>query len=83
MKTLDLSRWSGDGLLLLLRLLILRSRTPSRPCSSRTWRQWLLLLLEKLLLLDQLLLRDLRSCGDLGSLAVEDDFGLFEIATGI
>ena len=42
-----------------------------------------MLLLEKLLLLDQLLLRDLRSCGDLGSLAVEDDFGLFEIATGI
>ena len=43
----------------------------------------LLLLLLQLLLLNLLLLGDLRRRGNLGGLAVENDLGLFEVATGI
>lgn len=43
----------------------------------------LLLLLEELLLLDLLLLGDLRSDSDLGSLTVEDDFGLLEVTASV
>ena len=43
----------------------------------------LLLLLEELLLLDLLLLSDLCVGCDLGCLAIENDFRLLKVATGI
>ena len=73
-----LLRW----LWLLLRLRLIR-RLSSGSCSRCTGGQWLLLLLGDLLLLDLLLLSDLRVQRDLGSLAVESDFGLFKIPAGI
>jgi len=58
------------------------SLAPSGSSSGRTGRQRLLLLLD-LLLLNLLLLGDLRGSSDLGSLAVESDFGLLEVPTSI
>lgn len=52
--------------------------------SRARWKSGLLaLLLEEHLLLDLLLLGDLGVRGDLGGLAVERNFGLFEVAAGI
>lgn len=56
---------------------------PSGPSSRSTRGQRLLILLLDLLLLDLLLLSDLRVCRDLGGLAVEGDFRLLEVPTGI
>lgn len=51
--------------------------------SGRARRQSLLILCEEDLLLDLLLLGDLWRRGNLGRLAVEGDFGLLEVTTGI
>ena len=57
----------------------------TRSSSGRAWRKrlLLLLLLEELLLLNLLLLSDLRVDGDLGGLAIKNNFRLLKVATGI
>jgi hypothetical protein len=64
-------------------LLISRRDFASWAGGCRSWRQSLLLLLEKDLLLDLLLLCDLWRCGNLGGLSVERDLGLLEVTTSI
>ena len=61
-----------------------RSRSRARLKRNQTLcRLYQALSLHLLLLLDLLLLSDLRVQRDLGSLAVESDFGLFKIPAGI
>jgi hypothetical protein len=55
----------------------------SRARGRRARRELVLLLLCCLLHLDLLLFGDFGRWGDLGCEAVEDDFGLFEVATGV
>lgn len=79
--------WRRDGVVVLLGSAgLLRSggfsSWPSS-CRARGQSLLLLLLLQEDLLLDLLLLLDLRGCSNLGCLAVECDFGLFEVAAGI
>ena len=59
------------------------TRLASGSSGGRTGRQLLLILILNLFLLDQLLLGYLRRGGNLRDLAVEGDFGLFEITAGI
>lgn len=73
--TAPLSRRSSNGRRMLLPW--------TRGRRTRWKRLLLLLLLKELLLLDQLLLSDLRRGCDLGSLAVENDLRLFEVAASI